>query len=240
MQIHPIHHSGFLVETARCCYLFDYYKGALPPLSPEKPVIVFASHSHPDHYEPRIFPLLKESGVRHISAVLSSDIFPNRHPQDIPVLTVQPGRTYALPGGEVLDTLLSTDCGVAFVLTCGEGTLFHAGDLNDWSWPGDSDQDRAAMSRAFRAQIDKLRGTPVDEAFFPLDPRLREHTGDGLLYFLETVPRCRVWPMHYWSKPSAVYHFVEEHPEYASRIVLPPPLPGSKYDTQEVTPCHSK
>ena len=111
MQIHPIHHSGFLVETARCCYLFDYYKGALPPLSPEKPVIVFASHSHPDHYEPRIFPLLKESGVRHISAVLSSDIFPNRHPQGVPVLTVQPGRTYALPGGEVLDTLLSTDCG---------------------------------------------------------------------------------------------------------------------------------
>ena len=54
MQITYIYHSGFLVETAECYYLFDYYKGTLPPLKSDKPILVFASHSHGDHYNKEI------------------------------------------------------------------------------------------------------------------------------------------------------------------------------------------
>mgnify|MGYP000370425735 FL=1 len=53
MQITRIFHSGFLVETARRYFIFDYYKGELPKLNPDKPVYVFASHGHQDHYEPK-------------------------------------------------------------------------------------------------------------------------------------------------------------------------------------------
>ena len=58
MNITYICHSSFLVETAVCYYLFDYYKGALPPLKTDKPILVFASHSHSDHYNPAVFEAL--------------------------------------------------------------------------------------------------------------------------------------------------------------------------------------
>ena len=47
-------HSGFLVELDNACLLFDWSEGALPPL-PQKPLLVFASHRHQDHFQPRIF-----------------------------------------------------------------------------------------------------------------------------------------------------------------------------------------
>ena len=41
MKITYINHSGFLLETKDCYYIFDYYKGELPHLDKEKEVIVF-------------------------------------------------------------------------------------------------------------------------------------------------------------------------------------------------------
>ena len=50
MKITYINHSGFLIETRDCYYIFDYYKGELPHLDKEKKVIVFCSHFHKDHF----------------------------------------------------------------------------------------------------------------------------------------------------------------------------------------------
>ena len=74
MEITRIYHSGFLVETGRFYYIFDYEKGSLPELKPGKPVFVLCSHSHADHYNPEIFGLLAEMGMKRIRAVLSDDI----------------------------------------------------------------------------------------------------------------------------------------------------------------------
>ncbi len=52
MKITYINHSGFLIETKDCYYIFDYYKGELPLLDKEKEVIVFCSHFHKDHFNP--------------------------------------------------------------------------------------------------------------------------------------------------------------------------------------------
>ena len=41
-------HSGFLAELEDVCLLFDYYKGELPELDPDKKMAVFVSHSHYD------------------------------------------------------------------------------------------------------------------------------------------------------------------------------------------------
>ena len=41
MKITYINHSGFLVETKDCYYIFDYYKGELPLLDKKKEVLVF-------------------------------------------------------------------------------------------------------------------------------------------------------------------------------------------------------
>ena len=51
MKITFIAHSAFLVEWDKFYTLFDYvyepdYTGTLPPLDPQKPLLVFSSHSH--------------------------------------------------------------------------------------------------------------------------------------------------------------------------------------------------
>ena len=73
MKITYINHSGFLVETKDCYYIFDYYKGELPFLDKKKEVIVFCSQFHEDHFNPKIFEILDEMGMTY-QAVLSKDI----------------------------------------------------------------------------------------------------------------------------------------------------------------------
>ena len=81
MKITYIYHSCFLVETADCYYLFDYYKGELPKLDTEKPILVFASHRHEDHYNPDIFTMLSDREMGKVYAILPNDIPAKRYPQ---------------------------------------------------------------------------------------------------------------------------------------------------------------
>ena len=57
MKITYIGHSGFAVELAGCALLFDYYEGTLPAFNSEKPLYVFSSHAHRDHFNFDIFRL---------------------------------------------------------------------------------------------------------------------------------------------------------------------------------------
>ena len=55
MKVTFIKHSSYFVELHSCCLLFDYTEGAVPET--EKPLYVFASHSHGDHFSPAVFNL---------------------------------------------------------------------------------------------------------------------------------------------------------------------------------------
>lgn len=223
MKITYIYHSGFLVETDSCYYLFDYYKGALPPMNREKPILVFASHSHPDHYNQEIFPLLRDMGMEQITAVLSKDISPRRYPQETEVIRVTFHQQYQLPCETVLETLQSTDAGVAFLVRCKEGLLYHAGDLNDWTWAEETKQYNRQMTGSYRHEIDLLqkdllKGVPLDAAFLPLDPRQEKDYARGILYFLKKTAVKKVYPMHYWEKPEVIQQFLKEYPCYEDCI----------------------
>ena len=61
MRVTFLGHSGFLMESESVCLLFDWSEGELPPL-PEKPLFVFASHRHQDHFQPRIFLWITPAG----------------------------------------------------------------------------------------------------------------------------------------------------------------------------------
>ena len=223
MKITYIDHSGFAVETEKSVYIFDYFKGELPDIPADKPVIVFASHSHPDHYNPRVFERLDEKGVEpsRMKAVLGKDIRENKYPEGVPVMKARAHMSFSLEDGTLVDTLLSTDQGVAFLLTTSEGVIYHAGDLNDWYWEGEPDQDNRSMTGRYRAEIDRIRGKEVDIAFVPLDPRQEKDYARGMLYFLKQVPAKHVFPMHYWDKPQIMETFLREYPAYEARIENP-------------------
>lgn len=214
MKITYLYHSGFLVETATCTYIFDYYRGALPTLDAGKPVLVLCSHSHSDHYNRKIFSLLNACPGLQITAVLSDDISAGTVPVSVPHVRLAPGESYILPCNVRVKTLRSTDAGVAFLITDPEGILYHAGDLNDWVWAGESDASNREMTASYRREIDKLHDTLVDVAFLPLDPRQEEDYDRGILYFLQNVRTKKVYPMHYWEKPEIIKRFLDTHPEY--------------------------
>lgn len=242
MNITYIYHSGFLIETGDCYYLFDYWKGSLPAMDASKPIFVFASHSHADHYNPDIFTLLHTMGMNRILAVLAKDIPQKRYPEllapvpssealsadveavwdeapsekgrSIPVIRAYHSREYSLPCHTHVQTLLSTDSGVAYLVTCPEGCLYHAGDLNDWNIPDTPEQERRQMTGSYRASVNKLKGKAIDTAFLPLDPHLGECYADGFLYFLKNIDVKQVFPMHYWEQPEIIERFLTEFPQY--------------------------
>ena len=219
MQVTYIHHSGFLLETDRCYYLFDYEKGRLPEMDAAKPIFVLSSHSHADHYNPEIFSLLKASGMRYIRAILSDDI---EAPVNIDSLQVSPDKRYELSPQQTLTTFRSTDLGVAFLVE-DQGTLiYHAGDLNDWVWEEESDAYNEEMTANYRKQIDllsqELGSREIDIAFVVLDPRQEKDYDRGMRYFLENISVKQVYPMHYWDKPAVIETFLKDHPKYQTQV----------------------
>lgn len=219
MKITYIHHSGFLVETDRCYYLFDYEKGCLPEMDAAKPVFVLSSHGHGDHYNTEIFSMLKATGMEHVRAILSDDI---AMPTDTDVLPVAPEREYPLGPRQKLMTLRSTDLGVAFLIEDQDRLIYHAGDLNDWVWDEETDAYNEEMTANYRKQIrllsEKLQGREIDVAFVVLDPRQEKDYDRGMVYFLENIPAKQVYPMHYWDDPGIIETFLRDHPQYEAQI----------------------
>lgn len=146
------------------------------------------------------------------------------------VTTAYHDQTYILDNGTKVSTLLSTDSGVAFIVETSEGLIYHAGDLNDWHWEGETEDDNRQMASTYRAEIDKIKDAHFDAAFVPLDPRQEEHYADGMLYFLKHVDCNAVFPMHYWNEPSVIDRFITEYPQYKSRIKTQNQQKEKKYE----------
>lgn len=198
-EIRYLYHSGFSLETKNHFLIFDYYldtphgaglsKGVVDPEEiRDKNVSVFASHSHPDHYTPKIFSWRKT--IPRIRYFLSNDIHTAEE-----AVRLAPGETSG-EGDVLVRALESTDIGAAFLVRTDGLCVYHAGDLNWWRWNGEPDEDNEEMGRRYRRQIDTLRGESVDVAFIPVDPRLEENAFLGMNYFMETVGPRAVVPMH--------------------------------------------
>ena len=234
MRVTFLAHSGFLVELDAVYLLLDWWKGELPELS-DKPLFCFASHGHSDHFNPRIFAL--DDGAREVCFLLGRDFKLSAHNREKWNLSDRTAEKCAvlkenvkmeLPHGVTVETLSSTDEGVAFLITCGGITVYHAGDLNWWHWeeePGDWNPNMAAN---FKRYIEPLRGRRLDLAFAPLDPRQGESSGWGVRYLLELAQVEKLIPMHQWEDYSPTQRFLEEYPQWA-KTLLPVERTGQQW-----------
>lgn len=229
IKITYLSHSGFLLETETADFIFDYYKGELPRLEPEKPLVVFVSHGHADHYNREIYQWMKD--YPNISYILPKDIPTKRliaeqEAKGIALgeamISIRKNTTMQLelfPGHTLtITTLKSTDAGVAYLLEYEGCTIYHAGDLNLWYWNGESKQYNENMTKAFLREMEKLKGKRIDIAFVPLDPRLEEHSMDGLKLFLEYTDSRWVFPMHMWGEYHIITELKKKYPQYQNRI----------------------
>ena len=192
-----IEHSCFLVETKECYLLFDYYGGEvpLPALDPAKPLLLFNSHAHHDHFSKEIFSL-RDRYPRALF-VLSADIpVPTAvQPFTCPMLPHE-HRLLQLAGGRgtvSIDTLRSNDEGVAFIIRIGELCIYHAGDLNNWWWDGDVEDQK--LADIYHEELEHIRGRHFTAAFIPLDPRLKGWW-KGIEDFMHYADADAIFPMH--------------------------------------------
>ncbi|ADU27112.1 MBL fold metallo-hydrolase [Ethanoligenens harbinense] len=199
-------HSGFAVQTTEHFLIFDYYNdkpitvtrgldaGVIEPAElRDKQVVVFSSHHHADHFNRLILDWAEK--LPHVRYVLSSDIRAAQGAANTTVVT--PGKRLELDDVTV-QTLESTDEGVAFAVETDGLSIYHAGDLNWWHWAGEPEKENAQMAAKYKREIDKLRGRHFDIAFVPVDPRLEKQYLWGLSYFMQTVGAEMVFPMHFW------------------------------------------
>ena len=225
MIITYIEHSCFLVETAECYLLFDYYCGEvpLPALDPVKPLLLFNSHAHHDHFSREIFAL--RDHYPSAIFVLSADIAvpPAIQPFTCPLLPhehrllrLSHGRAavrmydkapdapnvHDIPDASIADasvvdvsveTLRSNDEGVAFIVRLGELSIYHAGDLNNWWWDGDVEDQK--LADIYHKELERIRGRHFTAAFIPLDPRL-QGWWKGIDDFMHYADADVLFPIH--------------------------------------------
>lgn len=233
MKITFINHSGFLIEWEHCVWLIDYYHGRIPDFDQSKKLLIFCSHSHSDHFNARLFRVFRD--VKTVSYLLSADIKPAvdklalAAEQLQQIEYIEPDQSSRIAdgaGAEVtVETLNSTDCGVAFLMKYQGKTVYHAGDLNCWVWQGEPAEDTRRMTAAYIHELRKLKSLAghIDVAFVPLDPRQEEWYAKGLLGFFEEVGAARVFPMHFWGRYEIIRQFPDSPEGRAYREYLAVP-----------------
>jgi L-ascorbate metabolism protein UlaG (beta-lactamase superfamily) len=246
MKITYIYHSCFSVETEDAVMLFDYYKGTIPQFDTNKHIFVFASHKHQDHFNMCIFDLVKT--YPYITFILSDDIQMNEaymNRKNIPeisrqhILSIGKNESITLPIRKVSDenpdllaangknlnllieTLASTDEGVAFIVTLNNKVIYHAGDLNWWSWDGETTEEYTDMTNRFQNELAKIKDRKFDIAFIPLDPRQEDRFWWGFDYFMKTTQTKFAFPMHFWKDYSIISKLknMEKAKEYNDKII---------------------
>ena len=211
MKITYIHHSSFMAELEHTALLFDYFEGDIPEIPEDKPLFVFASHRHGDHFSRSIFDL--SDGRRKVTYVLSDDIWRRQVPEELLGRTtfMGPGESGCLADGVgqplEIEAFKSTDEGVAFLIKAEGQVIYHAGDLNNWVWEGEPEKDNQRMSENYHKELAKLAGRHIDVAFMLIDPRQEKDFYLGMDDFMRMVGADVVFPMHFWGDFEAASRF---------------------------------
>jgi len=211
-----IYHSGFSVELNDGSMLFDYWKGDIPMFDDHKPLYVFGSHCHGDHFNPEIFKLRDK--YQDIVYILSDDIQADDAPD---IIWVKENATYQMKDINVT-TFHSTDEGVAFYVQTKDLSIIHFGDLNWWHWEGESETFNREQKTVYQKEIDKMKDLNIDIALGPaLDQRLKPNHWWGLEYFLSHTNAKKVFPMHFFNKMNTCREVLvmKEMQPYRDRIV---------------------
>lgn len=227
MNVTYIGHSGFSIELNNIVLLFDYFKGTIPDFNKDKKVVVFSSHKHQDHFQLSILDLAKK--YSDILFIFSKDIRMNVKYMDRKGIPIEArDKIHYIGKNELanidnisIETLTSTDEGVAFIVNVEEKNIYHAGDLNWWSWAGETEDEYEDMTSRFIKEMEKLKNRFFDLAFVPLDPRQDDRFWWGFDYFMKVAKVNYIFPMHFWDDFTIIKRFktMEYSLQYRNKII---------------------
>lgn len=224
-------HDCFVVKSDSVNMVFDYwldkdgenreFPDFLSELDPDKPLIVFVSHGHKDHYNPAIFSwasrfsnihyIVSKDVYKRIRHIISpSSVYSGPKVDESSVIQMRPGDDYFADSFHVR-ACPSTDIGNSYMVETDGQRFFHAGDLNAWIWLDESTEqevkkalgDYKACLRDIAAYLDSAEadawrsGAVIDYCFFPVDSRIGRDYETGAKMFLETFKVINFCPMHF-------------------------------------------
>ena len=213
MTLTYIFHSGFVLETEQSFLIFDYWmdpSGVM--LRSEKPMYVFSSHFHEDHFTKEIFEWKKQR--EGITYILSKDIYKHRR------ASKEDADVWLAKGGTWSDDTISvwalgsTDSGVSWIVETEDKRIFHAGDLNNWyaKFLSDDNPDQERYSfemeevfnpiaheKQFLGELKDIRkvADSFDVVMFPIDGRVGNGYTLGGRQFIERFKVGLFVPMHF-------------------------------------------
>lgn len=162
-------HSGWAIKTQDHLLIFDYFERpnrtlptdaslasgyVIPSEIRAESVIVFVSHEHGDHYDPRIFGWKTEApNVEYLLGFQPRDLGEE-------YIYTAPHTTTTVDG-VVVTTIRSNDAGVGFLIETDGVTIFH---------PGDHANGSMDMSESYTVEIDAIAAMnkSIDLAFGPI------------------------------------------------------------------------
>jgi L-ascorbate metabolism protein UlaG (beta-lactamase superfamily) len=216
MQLTYIFHSGFALETDEAVLVFDCWMDpaqVIPPLlAQSKPLYVFVSHFHEDHFNPDI--LTWRTAKSDITYIFSKDILRRRRCRK------EDAQVWLAKGGTWHDACLrvwamgSNDSGVSWIVETAGRRIFHAGDLNNWyarflqiNVPGQpvqnletlEDVDPVAEEKRFLGELKDIRkvADSFDLVMFPVDGRIGNGYTLGGRQFIDRFRVGLFVPMHF-------------------------------------------
>jgi L-ascorbate metabolism protein UlaG (beta-lactamase superfamily) len=216
MKLTYIFHSGFVLETEQSIQVFDYWldpSGVMEGvLKSDKPLYVFSSHFHEDHFTRVIFEWKKQKP--NVTYILSKDILRHRR------ASKEEADVWLAKGGSWSDSRISvkalgsTDSGVSWIIETECKRIFHAGDLNNWyarflpdAVPGQTiyseefEEDIApiAHEKQYLGELKDIRKVTdsFDLVMFPIDGRIGNGYTLGGRQFIDRFKVGLFVPMHF-------------------------------------------
>ena len=207
MKLSYIFHSGFALETEQSFLVFDYWmdpSGVMDGvLRSEKPMYVFSSHFHEDHFTKEIFEWKKQKP--NITYILSKDIYKHRR------ASKEDADVWLAKGGTWSDDTISV---WALIVETEGHRIFHAGDLNNWyaKFLSDDNPDQERYSfemeevfnpiahkKQFLGELKDIRkvADSFDVVMFPIDGRVGNGYTLGGRQFIERFKVGLFVPMHF-------------------------------------------
>lgn len=216
-MVYYIYHSAFVVELEKSILIFDFYKFPNNKINKkeeffnrfikrtDKKVYVFATHSHPDHFNKEILTWLEIN--ENIKYILSDDIRRHKHKN---FYFTKENDSFELDNLKI-NTFGSTDLGSSFYVNTEDKNIFHSGDLHFWHWEDDTLEEEKVMYAAYMFQLEKIKKLDrIDIAFVPVDPRLGVNTLEGVELFYKILKPRIIIPMHFSDDYSQMKNFIEK------------------------------
>ena len=202
MTLTYIFHSGFVLETERSILIFDYWLDlngvVLPFLKKDKPIYVFSSHFHEDHFNSAIFEWRKQH--KNITYILSKDIYKHRR------ATKEDADVWLAKGGAWSDDTLSvwalgsTDSGVSWIVET-EGKFLQDVKPGEtiYSEEFEEEIDPIAHEKQYLGELKDIRKITdsFDVVMFPVDGRIGNGYTLGGRQFIERFKVGLFVPMHF-------------------------------------------